>query len=89
MPLVVSLDTPVVVPLEEALPLNLCTVCKTSARQGGIEPTIMPTKYSALLQIAKTTLSPIKGHLVEDQNEEIRCSTYMLDLFLIRDLLYK
>ena len=49
----------------------------------------MPTKYSALLQIAKTTLSPVEGHLVEDQNEVSRFSTYMLDLFLNGDLLYK
>ena len=28
------------------------------ARQGGREPAIMPTKYSALLQIARVTLSP-------------------------------
>ncbi len=49
----------------------------------------MPTKYSALLQIAKVTLSPNQGHLVEDQNEESRCSTYMLDLFLTGDFLCK
>ena len=82
-------DMPLVVSLEEALPLKLRAICKTSARQGGIEPATMPTKYSALLQIAKTTLSPIKGQLVDDQNEESRCSTYMLDLFLNGDLLYK
>ena len=50
---------------------------------------MMPTKYSALVQVAKATLSPIEGHLVEDQNEENRCSTYMLDLSLNGDFLYK
>ena len=41
------------------LMMSLCSVCTTRARQGGMEPAMMPTKYSALLQIANVTLSPI------------------------------
>lgn len=78
---------PVVPSFGGASLLNLGIHCKTSIRQGGIEPVIMPTKYSALDQVAKATLSPIEDHLVEDQNGESRCSTYMLHPFLNGDFL--
>lgn len=71
------------------MPLNLCTVPKTSERQGGIEPAIIPTEYSALVQVDKGTAFPIGRQLVEDQDGESRCSTYMYDLLLNRDFLSK
>lgn len=50
--------------------MNLCTACKTKVRHGGIEPAIMPTENSALVQTDKLQLCPIGGQLVEDPDGE-------------------
>ena len=72
-----------------ALPLNLCSLCTTSIRHGGIEPAIMPTENLAVVQFPKVTRFPVECHFGENQDGESQRSTYMLDRLLSRGFLSK